>query len=144
MKIKGLLTELLEIFGKVFDKLGKLIYNIRKFFVIKSAEREISRKLNRFKREFDNFMNEYYDYLPLPQGKSIIQNTLKTGKTFYLVIFNDVRRKYAVISEVFSDPYFPLPSEYDLLQKIDITTFMEKIKENMQARLISRKNKIYS
>lgn len=124
-KILGSLKNLISIFTNFFKEINRRI-------VIYKAQKEISRKLSKFKVEFDEFLNEYYDYLPIPQGKSIIQNTTRAGKTFYLVIFNDIRKKHAAVLEIFSDPYFPLPSHYNLLQKFDITTFMEKIKENIQ------------
>ncbi len=138
MKI-NILNFFRDMLKNLFSKFSSLFNGIRKIIIIKSAEREISKKLSHFKEDFDNFMNEYYDYLPLPQGKSIIQNTLKSGKTFYLVVFNDVRKKHVSVIEIFSDPYFPLPSQYNLFQKIDITDFMDKIKENMQGIIDSRK-----
>lgn len=132
-------SKFFDLLKGVFSKVIQLFKNIRKSIIIKKAEKEITDRLVQFKIDFDKFMNEYYDYLPLPQGKSIIQNTLKSGKTFYLIVFNDVRKKNAMVLEIFSDPYFPLPSRYNLLQKIDITTFMDKIKENMQYSFESSK-----
>lgn len=143
MVVKKILEVILKPFKFVISKVSDLIKEINRIVVIKTTERDITRKLNKFKVEFDEFMNEYYDYLPLPQGKSIIQNTLKSGKIFYLVIFNDIRKKYAFVSEIFSDPYFPLPSQYNLLQRIDITEFMNKIKENMETKLSAKKRRIF-
>ncbi|MEN2998026.1 MAG: hypothetical protein ABDH28_03200 [Brevinematia bacterium] len=137
--IKAFLSGVGNFFKNSFLSITKPFKEIRKKIIIRKAEREITEKLTRFKSDFDSFMNEYYEYLPLPQGKSIIQNTLKSGKTFYLIVFNDVRKKYASVLEIFSDPYFPLPLQYNLLQRIDITTFMDKIRENMQNKLENKK-----
>lgn len=140
--IKKFFEWIKKLYDAVLSGVSTFFKGIKKWVVIRRAEKEITERLVKFKRDFDKFMNEYYDYLPLPQGKSIIQNTLKSGKTFYLVIFNDIRKKYATVVEIFSDPYFPLPSQYDLLQKIDITAFMDKIRENMQNTL-ERKKKVF-
>lgn len=132
-------SKIKDIFRNLYLKVISLFREIRKAIVIRKVEKEISEKLRHFKKDFDSFLNEYYDYLPLPQGKSIIQNTLKSGKTFYLVVFNDVRKKHVSVVEIFSDPYSPLPSGYNLFQKIDITSFMDKIKENIQEVSRSRR-----
>lgn len=140
------MTEIIKFFSSILDRLRKsfmsliskpkeLYMLIKKDIMIRQAQRDINKRLMEFKKEFDKLLNDYYDYLPLPQGKSIIENTTQSGKTFYLVVFNDTKRKNVSIIEIYNDSFLSLPSHYLLLNRIDIKLLMSKIKDNLEKSL---------
>ncbi|MGB9621739.1 MAG: hypothetical protein ACPL4C_04805 [Brevinematia bacterium] len=123
------------------QKIKEVYMLIKKDMIIRQAQKDINKKLQEFKKEFDKLMNEYYDYLPLPQGKSIIENTTSSGKTFYLVVFNDTKRKNISIIEIYNNSFLSLPSHYLLLNRIDIKVLMSKVKENLEKSLYNETKK---
>lgn len=138
---------------KFFDRFKKFLVSlaskpreiymlIKKDIMIRQAQKDINKRLIEFKKEFDKFLNDYYDYLPLPQGKSIIENTIASGKKFYLVVFNDTKRKNVYVVEIYNDSFLSLPSHYLLLNRIDIKVLISKIKDNLEKSL-SRSRKIF-
>ncbi|MGC8963845.1 MAG: hypothetical protein ACP5KI_00540 [Brevinematia bacterium] len=125
------------------QKIKEVYMLIKKDMIIRQAQNDINKKLQEFKKEFDKLMNEYYDYLPLPQGKSIIENTTSSGKTFYLVVFNDTKRKNISIIEIYNNSFLSLPSHYLLLNRIDIKVLMSKVKENLEKSLYNETKKFF-
>ncbi|MGC8767216.1 MAG: hypothetical protein ACP5PT_07590 [Brevinematia bacterium] len=125
------------------QKIKEVYMLIKKDMIIRQAQKDINKKLQEFKKEFDKLMNEYYDYLPLPQGKSIIENTTSSGKTFYLVVFNDTKRKNISIIEIYNNSFLSLPSHYLLLNRIDIKVLMSKVKENLEKSLYNETKKFF-
>ncbi len=136
MGLRSFLNNVWRIFknfhSKVWNSVVGIIEDIRKEIMIRKAQKEVEKQLNEFKESFDALLNKYYDFLPLPQGKSIIENTTKSGKKVYVVVFNDSRSKNVRTVEVYSDTgFFALPPHYQILQKISLHSFIEKVKENV-------------
>jgi len=136
MELKSFLNNVWRIFksfpSKVWNSVKGVVEDIRKEIMIRKAQREVEKQLKEFRESFDALLNKYYDFLPLPQGKSIIENTVKSGKKVYVVVFNDSRNKNVRTVEIYSDTgFFALPPHYQILQKISLPSFLEKVKENI-------------
>ena len=118
--------------SRVWNLLYGLINDIKKDMIIRKAQKEVEKQLEEFRDSFDSLLNRYYDFLPLPQGKSIIENTVKSGKKVYVVVFNDTRNKNVRTVEIYSDTgFFALPPHYQVLQKINLSSFLDKVNGNI-------------
>ncbi len=131
--LEGLLRRLGSL-GNFFIKgIKNLILDVKKDLLVRKAQREMLKVLNNFKSDFEKLINQYYDFLPLPHGKSIIENKLKNGKIVYFVVFNDSRKRTVTTIEIYYEDFISaLPKQYELLQRINMDVFLGKVKENVK------------
>lgn len=128
-----------------YESLKYVLVFIKKDILIRKAQKEIRSIIEDFKKDFEKLINKYYEFLPLPHGKSIIENKLKNGKNIYLVIFNDTRKRSVETVEVFYEAFmYNFPKHYEILQRINMDYFLGKIKENAKREIINLDNKFFN